>query len=237
MKRIIAVIMMMAVMVLGITACGSKKDQPQTTQGGQAGQNGAETTQKPAADKAASGSGLSEELASVIEKGENLTGKHRVKIKVKDYGTITVKLDADKAPITVTNFIKLAGEGFYDGLTFHRVISSFMIQGGDPLGNGTGGAEENIKGEFSGNGVENNIKHVRGTISMARSSDPDSASSQFFIMHQDADYLDGQYAAFGKVTKGIKVVDKICAGTKVEDSNGTVQPENQPVIEKVTVID
>ena len=116
MKRIIAVIMMMAVMVLGITACGSKNDQPQTTQGGQAGQNGAETTQKPAADKAASGSGLSEELASVIEKGENLTGKHRVKIKVKDYGTITVKLDADKAPITVTNFIKLAGEGFYDGL-------------------------------------------------------------------------------------------------------------------------
>ncbi len=222
MKRIIAVIMMMAVMVLGITACGSKNDQPQTTQGGQAGQNGAETTQKPAADKAASGSGLSEELASVIEKGENLTGKLRVKIKVKDYGTITVKL---------------AGEGFYDGLTFHRVISSFMIQGGDPLGNGTGGAEENIKGEFSGNGVENNIKHVRGTISMARSSDPDSASSQFFIMHQDADYLDGQYAAFGKVTKGIKVVDKICAGTKVEDSNGTVQPENQPVIEKVTVID
>ena len=119
MKRIIAVIMMMAVVVMGVTACGSKKDQPQTTQGTQSGQNGDQATQTPAADKAASGSGLSEELASVIGKGENLSGKHRVKIKVKDYGTITVKLDADKAPITVTNFIKLAGEGFYDGLTFH----------------------------------------------------------------------------------------------------------------------
>lgn len=237
MKRIIAIIMIMVIMVFGITACNGKNDQPKTTQGTQSGQGETQADQGTTTNKSASGSSLSEELSAVIEKGENLTGKHRVKIKVKNYGTITVKLDADKAPITVTNFIKLAGEGFYDGLTFHRIISSFMIQGGDPLGNGTGGSDENIKGEFSSNGVENNIKHVRGTISMARSTDPDSASSQFFIMHQDADYLDGEYAAFGKVTKGMKIVDKICANTQVEDRNGTVLPENQPVIEKVTVID
>lgn len=176
-------------------------------------------------------------LKPAIEEGEEFIRKNHVKIKVKKYGTITVELYPDKAPITVKNFIELAKEGFYDGLTFHRIIFGFMMQGGDPLGNGTGGAESTIKGEFSQNGVENDIKHVRGTISMARSSVPDSASSQFFILHQDADYLDGQYAAFGQVTNGIEIVDKICANTKVVDNNGTVMSENQPVIEKITVVD
>ena len=165
------------------------------------------------------------------------TGKHHAEIVVKNYGTIALELDADVAPITVENFANLVNEGFYNGLTFHRIISGFMIQGGDPLGNGTGGSSKTIKGEFASNGVKNSISHVRGTISMARSSMPNSASSQFFIVHQDSTFLDGQYAAFGTVTSGMEVVDKICADTAVEDDNGTVAKNNQPVIEKITIID
>ena len=165
------------------------------------------------------------------------TGKHHAKIVVKNYGTIALELDADVAPITVENFANLVNEGFYNGLTFHRIISGFMIQGGDPLGNGTGGSSKTIKGEFASNGVKNSISHVRGTISMARSSMPNSASSQFFIVHEDSTFLDGQYAAFGIVTSGMEVVDKICADTAVEDDNGTVAKNNQPVIEKITMID
>ena len=156
-------------------------------------------------------------------------------ITVKDYGTIELSLDPSAAPITVTNFVNLAKDGFYDGLTFHRIISGFMIQGGDPLGNGTGGSGTNIKGEFASNGVENPLAHKRGVISMARAQNPDSASSQFFIMHQDAPHLDGEYAAFGAVTSGMEVVDAICEGTQVEDQNGTVLPENQPVIESIVI--
>lgn len=166
-----------------------------------------------------------------------LTGTHHVEITVKDYGTIKAELDADTAPITVTNFVNLAKDGFYDGLTFHRIISGFMIQGGDPKGNGTGGSENKIKGEFSSNGVENDISHKRGVISMARAQSYDSASSQFFIMHEDTDSLDGDYAAFGHVTEGMEIVDQICEDTKVEDKNGTVAPENQPVIESIKVVD
>lgn len=162
---------------------------------------------------------------------------HHVKITVKDYGTISVELDGEAAPVTVENFIRLASEGFYDGLTFHRIISGFMIQGGDPEGNGTGGSGENIKGEFTANGVENNLSHTRGAISMARAQDMDSASSQFFIVHQDSTYLDGQYACFGYVTEGMDVVDAICEDTPVQDDNGTVAAEDQPVIEKIEVID
>ena len=163
-----------------------------------------------------------------------LTGKHYVEMKVKDYGTIELELDSDVAPITVTNFINLVNSKFYDGLTFHRIIDGFMIQGGDPLGNGTGGSSKTIKGEFSENGVKNSISHVRGVISMARSSDYNSASSQFFIVQKDTTSLDGQYAAFGKVISGVDVVDKI-AKVKVEDDNGTVSKENQPVIESIRV--
>lgn len=163
-----------------------------------------------------------------------LTGKHYVEMKVKDYGTIELELDSDVAPITVTNFINLVNSKFYDGLTFHRIIDGFMIQGGDPLGNGTSGSSKTIKGEFSENGVKNSISHVRGVISMARSSDYNSASSQFFIVQKDTTSLDGQYAAFGKVISGMDVVDKI-AKVKVEDDNGTVSKENQPVIESIRV--
>lgn len=168
---------------------------------------------------------------------ELLSGKHHVEIEVQDYGTITVELDADAAPVTVTNFETLAGEGFYDGLTFHRIISGFMIQGGDPLGTGMGGSDEEIRGEFAANGVENPLSHTRGAISMARSQAMDSASSQFFIVHEDSTYLDGQYACFGYVTEGMEVVDAICADTQVEDNNGTVAKENQPVITSIKVID
>ena len=163
---------------------------------------------------------------------ELLSGTHHAEIQVKDYGTITVELDADTAPITVTNFVNLAKDGFYDNLTFHRIMDGFMIQGGDPNGDGTGGADQTIKGEFSSNGVENEISHTRGTISMARAQDPDSASSQFFIVQEDSDYLDGNYAAFGHVTSGMEIVDQICKDVPVEDDNGTVKAENQPVIEK-----
>ena len=154
-------------------------------------------------------------------------------ITVKDYGTIELSLDPSAAPITVTNFVNLAKEGFYDGLTFHRIISGFMIQGGDPLGNGTGGSDARIKGEFKSNGVENPISHTRGVISMARSRIMNSASSQFFIVHEDSTFLDGEYAAFGHVTKGMEVVDAICDKTPVLDENGTVESSAQPVIESI----
>lgn len=160
---------------------------------------------------------------------------HILTIEMQDYGTIEAELYENVAPITVANFVSLAESGFYDGLTFHRIISGFMMQGGDPLGNGTGGSEETIKGEFAANGVQNDLSHVRGVLSMARSSANDSASSQFFIMHADSPHLDGEYAAFGMVTSGMEVVDAICESTPVEDSNGTVLAENQPVITHMQV--
>ena len=167
----------------------------------------------------------------------SLTGTQYVQIDVKDYGVIVAELYPETAPITVTNFIKLVENKFYDGLTFHRIIDGFMIQGGDPLGNGTGGSSEKIKGEFSQNGVKNDLKHTRGVLSMARSGQPDSASSQFFIMHQDAPHLDGAYAAFGKVISGMEVVDAICQKTPVTDYNGTVTKANQPVITSIRHIE
>lgn len=167
-----------------------------------------------------------------------LSGTHSVAIAVQGYGTIEAELDADTAPITVTNFIQLAKAGFYDGLTFHRIIPGFMIQGGDPEGNGTGGSEQAIQGEFSANGIENNIDHVRGVLSMARQpNDYDSASSQFFIVQEDSPHLNGQYAAFGHVTRGMEIVDAICQDTIVQDSNGSVAAEDQPVIESITVLE
>lgn len=174
-------------------------------------------------------------LGDEPEDNSLLKGKHDVVITVKDYGIIELELDADVAPITVTNFIDLVKDKFYDGLTFHRIMDGFMIQGGDPEGNGTGGSPNTIKGEFSSNGVENNISHVRGVISMARSQDNNSASSQFFIVHKDSTFLDGQYAAFGKVTSGMDVVDKIAESAKPTDDNGTIPKEEQPVIEKIRV--
>ena len=166
------------------------------------------------------------------------TGVHHARIEVEGYGTIEVTLNANVAPITVSNFCHLAEDGFYDGLTFHRVVPGFMIQGGDPSGDGTGGSEKTITGEFASNGVENSIPHTRGTISMARASDPDSASSQFFIMQETTPSLDGEYAAFGTVTSGMEAVDAICEKVPVADEqNGYVAPEDQPVISSVEILD
>lgn len=178
------------------------------------------------------------EAVSESSADENLlSGKINAVIDIKDYGKISLELDADTAPITVTNFVKLAKEGFYDGLTFHRIIKGFMMQGGDPLGTGTGGSDEEIKGEFAQNGVKNDISHVRGVISMARSQLFDSASSQFFIVHEDSTFLDGQYAGFGHVTEGMDIVDKICEETPVIDNNGTVAEGKKPVINTITIED
>ena len=156
-------------------------------------------------------------------------------IDIKDYGKITVKLDQSSAPVTCANFVQLANEGFYNGLTFHRIIDGFMMQGGDPEGTGIGGSENEIVGEFSMNGHDNAISHKRGTISMARSQNPDSASSQFFIVHQDSTFLDGQYAGFGEVTEGIEVVDAVCTAVEPIDGNGTIPAENQPVINTIVI--
>ena len=158
-------------------------------------------------------------------------------ITVKDYGVIKLELDEGTAPITVANFIKLAQSGFYDGLTFHRIMDGFMIQGGDPKGNGTGGADEKIRGEFLQNGDPNPISHVKGVISMARSQDPDSASSQFFITVADATFLDGGYAAFGRVTEGMEIAEQIAKDARPVDNNGTITPEQQPVIESIVITD
>ena len=164
---------------------------------------------------------------------ENVT--YFADIEIADYGTITVQLDQSAAPITAANFVSLAKSGFYDGLTFHRIISGFMMQGGDPKGNGTGGSDVKIKGEFAANGHKNPISHERGVISMARSKAYDSASSQFFIMHVDYTGLDGQYAAFGRVTEGLNVVDAVCAAAKPTDNNGSIAKDQQPVIKSISI--
>lgn len=171
------------------------------------------------------------------DSAEGMTGKHHVIIHIKDKGDISVELDGDSAPITVKNFLDLAGDGFYDGLTFHRIISGFMMQGGDPEGTGMGGSDKEIKGEFSSNGVDNPLTHTRGAISMARSMAKNSASSQFFIVHQDSPHLDGDYAVFGYVTDGMDIVDDICENTPVLNNEGAVANENRPVIESIEVVD
>ena len=156
-------------------------------------------------------------------------------IEIQDYGTITIELDSKAAPITTENFINLAEDGFYDGLTFHRIISGFMMQGGDPNGDGTGGSDQTIEGEFSQNGHDNKLSHKKGAVSMARSQDYNSASSQFFIVHEDSTFLDGQYAVFGYVTEGMDIVDEICESAEPVDGNGTITADAQPVITKITI--
>ncbi len=168
---------------------------------------------------------------------ETAAGVHHVEISIRDRGTVSLELDADAAPLTVQNFLDLAGSGFYDGLTFHRIMDGFMIQGGDPDGNGTGGSGKNVKGEFAANGWNNPISHKKGVISMARARAMDSASSQFFICVADSDFLDGQYAAFGHVTEGMEILEQIAKDARPIDNNGTILPDQQPVIESIRVID
>ncbi len=242
MKKKISILLIVALTVFCLAGCGGEAGKGSTntsdrTESSQEATPQAEESQTEPTEPAETEDVKDEKDGKDKKDTKQLSGKHHVEMKVKDYGTIKLELDADVAPISVTNFVNLAKSGFYDGLTFHRIISGFMIQGGDPLGNGTGGSDETIKGEFSSNGVENSIEHKRGVISMARSMDKDSASSQFFIMHQDSPHLDGEYAAFGKVTEGIEVVDQICEKTPVTDDNGTVEKKDQPKIESVKVVD
>ena len=164
------------------------------------------------------------------------TDLRHAEITVKNYGTVKLELDAGAAPITVANFVELAQSGFYDGLTFHRIIDGFMIQGGAPNASSKI-TPKTIKGEFKSNGWENPIKHVEGVISMARAKDVNSASSQFFIVIGNSSHLDGSYAAFGWVTEGMDIVKKIAADAKPTDNNGTIPQDQQPVIEKIVITD
>ncbi len=161
---------------------------------------------------------------------------YEVSMEFENYGTVVLELDEDKAPETVKNFVSLVEEGFYDGLTLHRIMAGFMMQGGDPTGTGYSGSDKEIYGEFAANGFfQNNLSHTRGAISMARSENPNSASSQFFIVHENSEFLDGGYAAFGYVVKGMEIVDAICNDAQPTDNNGTIPAESQPVITKVSV--
>ena len=209
--------------------------------GGQGSSGGEQTSEQKASndDKQKSGEEPGKIVGGVLvtayDEGFN-KGLHHATIEVENYGTIKLELNATNAPITVSNFAHLANQGFYDGLTFHRIIKGFMVQGGDPKADGTGGSDPKIKGEFSDNGVVNAIRHKRGVISMARSSENDSGSSQFFIMHAENSSLDGKYAAFGKVTEGMEVVDAL-AEVPATDGNGTVAPENKPKIVSIKMVD
>ena len=204
---------------------------------GLAGCGASASSSSSSASASSADAATSASSAAAAADGPYASGTHHATIEVESYGTIKLELDADVAPITVANFAKLAGEGFYDGLTFHRIIEGFMVQGGDPNGNGTGGSDETIEGEFDANGHPNSISHVRGTISMARSQAYNSASSQFFIMQADTPSLDGQYAAFGHVTEGIEVVDAMCEAAKPTDNNGTIAAADQPRMTSVTIDD
>ena len=201
-----------------------------TSTGSATGTSGTSGTDASTA-AAESGTTKGEDTVAGKTNGETVTAV----IEVKDYGTITLALDASAAPETVENFVSLAQSGFYDGLTFHRIMAGFMMQGGDPTGTGMGGSDKNIKGEFAANGVDNPLSHTRGTISMARATDMNSASSQFFICHKDALFLDGNYAAFGQVTDGMDVVDRVCEEAEPTDDNGTIPAENQPVITSIVI--
>ena len=221
MKRLISIILMAALLSLCLTGCGDTRENVDKST--------AKTTKKES---------FAEKKDAGTSNSQYLTGKHHAEIVIAEYGKLELELDADVAPITVTNFVNLAKKGFYNGLTFHRIMSGFMIQGGDPNGDGTGGSEETIKSEFKSNGIENTMSHKRGVISMARTqNDPDSASSQFFIVQADSDFLDGDYAAFGKVTAGMDIVDKICQSVQPIDNNGTVPADQQPKITAIKVID
>ena len=212
MKKLFAVAMTVA-MIFAMTACGG--NQTTGTTGGSSVDANIPGTYTP----------------ELLDE----TTTYYADIDIADYGKITVKLNQAEAPVSCANFVALAEDGFYNGITFHRIMAGFMMQGGDPEGTGMGGSENNIVGEFAQNGYENNISHKRGVISMARANDPNSASSQFFICHADSEFLDGAYAAFGEVTEGLDVVDAVCNAAQPIDDNGTIPAAEQPVMTSVTI--
>ena len=241
MKKTLAIMLLVVILTFGLVACG--KDKTQTN--GEATSSTSTQTDVNGKDETMSNEQLANNPYKDVEKNPVVT------LEIKDLGIIKMELYPQIAPETVENFISLVNSGFYDGLIFHRVIPNFMIQGGDPDGNGTGGADYNIVGEFAANGIANNLSHTRGIVSMARSNDPNSASSQFFIVTTDSTYLDNQYAAFGKVLEGMDVADKIVnvdvlrrqvevdyyenPEEYIRQSLECDRPVNPPVIEKATV--
>jgi peptidyl-prolyl cis-trans isomerase B (cyclophilin B) len=227
MKRLLMLLLIMGLTLGLITACGDEESATDY----------ADDSQTEAGDMEAS-EDMEQDTEADTDQGHQVMENidFVVQIDIEGYGVITVGLDTTYAPITVENFVSLVEDGFYDGLTFHRIIEGFMMQGGCPLGNGSGGSGTNILGEFRENGVDNPGRHNRGAISMARTPDHNSASSQFFIVHEDSFQLDGLYAVFGHVLSGIEVVDDIIANAQVIDENGTVLPENQPVINSIIVL-
>ncbi|MCL2437494.1 MAG: peptidylprolyl isomerase [Coriobacteriia bacterium] len=224
MKKILGLIVVMSLSVVLLAACGGNIDDS----------NNAEQETPMNEDQV-----MTEMLEFPAEEPADLWEGNMTKVKIEfeDLGDVIVELNHDAAPATVDNFLKLVNDGFYDGLGFHRIIETFMIQGGDPDGTGMGGSGENIVGEFTANGHMNPIQHVRGAVSMARSQDFNSASSQFFIVHQDSNFLDGEYAAFGRVVEGMDVVDQIAENTPVTDGNGSVDPANHPKMARVSVVE
>ncbi len=234
--RITLCLLLCLALALAFTACGESDKPAETAENTELTSQDAEPEQNNTEE-------LDEDELPIMTDGEQPKETehelHHVQIVIRDYGTVSLELDATAAPITVQNFLDLAGSGFYDGLTFHRIMDGFMIQGGDPLGNGTGGSGRNITGEFALNGWNNPISHKAGVISMARANPYDSASSQFFICVADSEFLDGQYAAFGWVAdeESLAIVQQIAKDARPVDNNGTIPAAQQPVIESVTVID
>ena len=212
MKKIISAVLCATLILLSFAACSDN-----------GGANKVEGTPTQSA-----------EANSAADSSIKQNNVHHVELTIKGYGTVKIELYPDEAPITVENFISLAKSGFYDGIGFHRLDKDFVLQGGDPDGDGIGGSDKQIKGEFAANGVQNNISHKRGVISMARTGDPNSASSQFFICLEDSTFLDGNYAAFGYVTDGMNIIDAVRDNTP---ESGSIPKDQQPIIETIKVID
>lgn len=217
--RILCMILSATLVLFAFAGCGDKKEP-------------SDKEKTSSAEATDSSNGLKQ-----FDAGQILSGKHHVSMELKDYGTVVFELDADEAPITVTNFCELAKSGYYDGLTFHRILPENLMQGGDPEGTGMGGPGYSIKGEFKDNGVDNKVSHTEGAISMARGADYDSAGSQFFVCAADCSYYDGQYAAFGHVTEGLDIIKQICNTVRVQDENGMVGDSDRPVISKMVFVD
>ncbi len=232
---LVAVIIVVLIIVLILQNGSTKNENSSQTSSFPTSTSSTSENQDQSVVSTADSSKPDTDISDVID----LTKRYYADINVKNYGKITVELNYDAAPLTVKNFVSLAQAKFYNGLTFHRIMNGFMMQGGDPLGNGTGGSEENLYGEFAANGYEGNtLSHTKGAISMARRSDNmNSASSQFFIVQGDnvTSSLDGMYACFGYVTEGLEIVDKICQDAKPTDNNGTIPTDQQPVIETITI--
>ena len=242
-KKWIALLLCVVMSALALSACGSADAEDKNNETGKttttetSGGSGSSSGSSSSSSSSSSAAGSMSETLKEFSSDELLSGKHHVEMDIQDHGTVVLELDADQAPISVTNFIDLAKQGFYNGLTFHRIINTQFVQGGDPLGNGTGGPGYTIKGEFAANGVNNTLSHTRGAISMARTSNFDGGGCQFFIMDADYTAFDGQYACFGYVTDGMDYIDEICNMTEMQDSNGTIAPQDQPVISEIRVID